>query len=290
MLDNNKSLKTLIILIGECRGGEETWKTMYENLMSPYNADLAICIGKKENQHIKTNSLIEKSTYLWTIKEYDDWNDYFRENFDGYWENNLSYGLEGGGGTRGVIPIIFKHFIYKNYIDILMQYDRIILTRSDMYFIHKHPILSNDYFWIMEGEDHGGYCDRFCCFPSKYIKECMNIVEYVNSKDLKNILEKIYNNGKINMSFLQNGNPIAKGYFNSESYHRLYFESTGIVYKIRRSPAVQFLVSTNEDTTRTPNSEYLKLKFKKGLDIRYKNEGLEALRRVTLYKIPNFIE
>ena len=40
--------------------------------------------------------------------------DYFKENFDelGFWESNLTYGLKGGGGTRGVIPIIFKHFIY----------------------------------------------------------------------------------------------------------------------------------------------------------------------------------
>ena len=28
--------KTLVILIGNARGGEETWNTMYENLLKPY--------------------------------------------------------------------------------------------------------------------------------------------------------------------------------------------------------------------------------------------------------------
>ena len=46
-----------------------------------------------------------------------------------------------------------------------------------------------------------------------------------------------------------------KGMFNSESYHRLYFEYTGIVYKIRRCPVLQFMVSSPEDTTRNPDWE-----------------------------------
>jgi len=286
----DESLKTLIILIGECRGGEETWKTLHKNLIIPYNADLAICIGKKENENIKTNYLTQKSEYIWTIKEYDDWNDYFRENFNGFWEHNLTYGLEGGGGTRGVIPMIFKHYIYKNYSEILMKYDRIILTRSDMYYIHEHPILSNDHIWVMNGEDHGGYCDRFMVFPSKYIKECLNIAEYVDSEELKNLLNKMYDKSIPNLSFIQNLNPLDSGLFNSECYHRLYFEFTGIVYQIRRSPVVQFLVSALGDTTRTPNSEYHARRFKDNLTIRYKNEAIDAFRTVTLFKIQDYIE
>jgi hypothetical protein len=285
------NLKTLIILIGECRGGEETWKTMYENLMIPYNADLALCVGKKNNESIKKNFLTEKSKYIWTINEYEDWYDYFRENFgnSGIWESNLAYGLNGGGGTRGVIPIIFKHFIYQNYSKILEKYDRIILTRTDMYYIHKYPILSNDHFWLMNGEDHGGYCDRFFCFPSKYLKECLNICEYVNSKELSVLLNKMYEQNS-NLSYIQNLSPIENGMFNSESYHRLYFEYTGIVYKIRRCPVLQFIVSSSEDTTRTPDWEKNSTNFKNGLIIRYKNEFIDAFRTSKLFKVPTYIE
>ena len=42
--------KTLVILIGNARGGEETWNTMYENLLKPYNADLALCFGESKNK------------------------------------------------------------------------------------------------------------------------------------------------------------------------------------------------------------------------------------------------
>jgi hypothetical protein len=289
MINNN--LKTLIILIGECRGGEETWRTMYENLMIPYNADLALCIGRKNDEYIKENFLTEKSKYVWTINEYEDWYNYFRENFgnSGFWESNLAYGLDGGGGTRGVIPIIFKHFIYQNYNDILKEYDRIILTRTDMYYIHEYPILSNDHFWIMNGEDHGGYCDRFFCFPSKYLTECLNICEYVNSEELNTLLTKMYEQNN-NLSFIQNLSPIEKGMFNSECYHRLYFEYTGIVYKIRRCPVLQFIVSSSEDTTRTPDWEKKSINFKDGLIIRYRTEFIDAFRTAKLFKVPTYIE
>jgi hypothetical protein len=284
----NKNLKTLVILIGECRANQETWETLYKNLITPYNADLALCLGKKDKTSIQKNYLTEKSKYIWTIKEYDDWTDYFTENFKGFWKQNFTYGLEGGGGTRGLIPIIFKHFIYKNYLKILELYDRIIVTRSDMYYIHKHPILSNDHIWIMNSEDHGGYCDRFMVFPSKYSKECLNIAEYINSKELNDILLKMYE--KKNLSFIQNGTTLAKGWFNSECYHRLYFEFTGIVYKIRRSPVIQFIVSSLNDKTRTPNSEFTASKFKNNLHIRYRNEATDAFRTVYFFKIPEYID
>jgi hypothetical protein len=230
---------------------------------------------------------------VWTINEYEDWYDYFRENFgsSGFWESNLVYGLEGsmGGGMQGVISIIFKHFIYQNYSKILEEYDRIILTRTDMYYIHKYPILSNDHFWLMNGEDHGGYCDRFFCFPSKYLKECLNICEYVNSEELNTILTKMYEQNN-NLSFIQNLSPIEKGMFNSECYHRLYFEYTGIVYKIRRCPVLHFMVSSSEDTSRSPDWEKKSTNFKNGLMIRYKSEFIDAFRTTKLFKVPTYIE
>ena len=304
------NLKTLIILIGECRGGEKPWKTMYKNLMIPYDADLALCIGKKNNEPIKENFLTEKSKYVWTINEYEDWYDYFRENFgnSGFWKSNLVYGLEGStsGGMQGIIQIIFKHFIYQNYSKILEEYDRIILTRTDMYYIHEYPILSNDHLWIMNGEDHGGYCDRFFCFPSKYLKECLNMCEYVDSKELNTLLTKMYGKN-YNLSFISpwrlisTGDtlksvknkdlfPIEKGKFNSECYHRLYFEYTGIVYKIRRCPVLQFIVSFAGNISRSPDWEYKSFSFKNGLIIRYKSEFIDAFRTAKLYKVPTYIE
>jgi hypothetical protein len=41
--------KTLVILIGNARGGEQTWKTLYDNLIDVYGADLLLCFGKTNN-------------------------------------------------------------------------------------------------------------------------------------------------------------------------------------------------------------------------------------------------
>jgi hypothetical protein len=102
--------KTLVILIGNPRGGEKTWNSMYENLLVPFNADLAVCFGYKEN---KTESLYAKSKYIWEIPEYDEWADYYDENFgeDGYWKETFSkghnHGFSGLYGSMGSSAITF---------------------------------------------------------------------------------------------------------------------------------------------------------------------------------------
>ena len=44
------STKTLIILLGSARGGEETWKSMYKYLLEPLSADLALLFGKTSDK------------------------------------------------------------------------------------------------------------------------------------------------------------------------------------------------------------------------------------------------
>ena len=43
------NIKTLVILLGTARGGEETWNSMYKYLIKPYSADLALLFGKNPN-------------------------------------------------------------------------------------------------------------------------------------------------------------------------------------------------------------------------------------------------
>jgi hypothetical protein len=272
-------MKTLIILTGNARGGENTWETMYENLMKPYNADLAICFGDNENTDI---SLFKKSKYVWKIREYGDWFDYFRENCNGFWESNLWYGIDGTAWNSGLPGFVIKDYILKNYKNIIEQYDRIILTRSDYYYLHKHPILSNDHLWIVEGEDYGSYCDRFYVFPSKFVDKVMGIVDYLDSKELHNFFRKVFKNGDS-----YNVTEFSLGYLNTEYYYKLFFEHTGIVHKIRRSPRVHFLVSLENDHTRTFEP---RMPFKDELYIKYYTEFNKTCERVHFLKVPDYIE
>ena len=58
--------KTLTILIGNARGGEKAWNSMYENLLNPYESDLALCFGEVKD---KSSSLYKRSKYVWEFSE-----------------------------------------------------------------------------------------------------------------------------------------------------------------------------------------------------------------------------
>ena len=66
-------VKTLVVLLGSARGGEETWNSLYTYLISPLSADLALLFGKTD---LKTSSLYSRAKYVWEIDEYDDWWNY----------------------------------------------------------------------------------------------------------------------------------------------------------------------------------------------------------------------
>lgn len=229
---------TLVILIGNARGGEKTWNTMYEYLLKPFNADLALCFGYKEN---KTESLYEKAKYIWEIPEYDEWADYYVENFgeDGIWKKVFDMGKEIGFsglyGTRGssAITFAFRHWLLKNKKDILLDYNRIIVTRSDHYYDRNHPITDNEHFWVPFGEGYGGLTDRHHIFPSSDIDIVLGIVDnYVNT-------EQIINDFSVESRHL-----------NIEQVYMKYFTNINYFSKVKECERVQFTVKTEEDTTR----------------------------------------
>jgi hypothetical protein len=245
--------KTLIVLMGNARGGEDTWKTMYKNLKEPYNADIALCFGYNGN---KNTSLYKEAKYVWEIDEHSNWYDYYGNNFTGNWirvfNENQHVGLMGGINNSigsGAIIFAFRHFLLNNYKDILLTYDRIILTRSDYYYIDTHPILDNDNFYIIEGEDYNGITDRHHIFSSKDIDNVLGICEFMcDEKNHKIILE--YKD------------------INPEKMLKIFFNFNGISNNIKRCKRVQFTVAEPNDSTRwqvansqLPFHPHLKLKY-----------------------------
>ena len=223
--------KTLVILLGNARGGEKTWHTMFENLIQPYNADLALLFGETK---ARDNSLFKAAKYVWELPEYKNWADYYNDNCIGNWrefyDKNSNTGISGGidkYSGSGAIIFAFRHYLSKNYSDILLQYDRIILTRSDHYYLSKHPIMPNDAFYIVEGEDHGGVCDRHHIFPSHMSRDVLGIVEYIC----------------LPVS-LQVGN------LNPEKALLEYYKYNGLSSTIKRCKRVQCTVKLKEDQTR----------------------------------------
>ena len=62
-------------LLGSARGGENTWKTLYERLLAPNDADLALLLGKTDDAAKKEISLYQKAKYVWEVDDFEDWSD-----------------------------------------------------------------------------------------------------------------------------------------------------------------------------------------------------------------------
>jgi len=247
--------KTLVILIGNARGGEETWNTMYKNLLEPYNADLALCFGYVEN---KDSSLYDKSKYIWEIPEYNNWREYydgvFNKGWDTIFDNQKKTGIMGGiDGTIGSGSIIFafRDYILKNKKDILNIYDRIILSRSDFYYIDKHPILPLGKLYHIEGEEYGGISDRHFVFDSDMSEDVLGICDFLCDEKNLNILSSY-----------------PKNTINPERALLIFFNHNNISNKLESFRRVQFTVAVDGDQTRwckptgfIPNSNTIRHKY-----------------------------
>ena len=246
--------KTLVILLGNARGGEETWGKMYKYLIDPFSADIALLFGKTSD---KSSSLYKKAKFVWEIEEYGNWWDYYKKYFSNrllkVYKNNEVEGLAGGiSNYKGSGAIIFalRHFLKNNFKNELLQYDRIILTRSDFYYIDYHPILKNDFFYIVEGENYGGVTDRHHIFPTSMLNEVLGINEYLDDYDnYKYLLTKKLNPERALIE---------------------YYKHNKLIQKIKFCKRVQFIVAKKNESKRWSytkgymfNSNSLLIKYQK---------------------------
>ena len=254
-------MKTLVILVGSARGGEETWATIYKHLINPYSADLALLFGQNSD---KSSSLYKKAKFIWEIEEYSDWWNYFKKYFSNrlykIYESNETEGLGGGINNfrgSGAIIFAFRHFLKNNFKNELLKYDRIILTRSDFYYIDDHPILKNDSFYIVEGERYGGVTDRHHIFPSSMLDDVLGINEYLDDKN--------------NYQYL-----LSKK-LNPERALFEYYNYNQLIKKIKFCKRVQYIVSKKNESKRWSYTKGYMFKSNTLL-IKYQKEYYKALR------------
>lgn len=254
-------MKTLTIIMGDLRGGSQTWNSFKKHLIDYLDSDLALIF--ENSQNIDKNLLFNLARFKWTVPYKNNWDEYFLSEYS---ENIIKNFLIGSktsfaGGIKnnpgsGARLFGFRDILYKNYLDIIESYEQIILTRSDFFYVDNHPKLPNDCIWIPEGEDYGGIQDGLNIFPSKHSKKILSICES---------LEK----NKFNLIEMRTVSP--------ETVLKEHYINTGLIKIVKRYPRVQFSVATKNDTTNWSKAHYNTF-FMSSLRIKYPSQFMNIYK------------
>lgn len=247
---------TLYVLVGNIRGGEPTWQSLYKNALDYNSADLALMVGESKN---KTSSLYTRAAYVWETPEYADWGDAldhisagnqaWRSTVKTY-KNNLFGGVQGHNRGGCAITMALKHSLQHNIIHngLLRQYTRFVITRADQFYLCKHTLQSfnSKSIEIPHGEDYGGVCDRSYTISHRWVLSSLSVID----------------------RFIQNPS-LLKPHpnMNCERAFKLHLNVSGI--RIQRVPRVMFTAAVPGDPTRWSRGRQ---KVAEGVLLKYPHE------------------
>jgi hypothetical protein len=183
--------KTLVVLLGNLRGGEEAWHSLYRHVLDVNQADLAILTAGLTPPVYRNASLFQRSKYVWNVPHYKDWADAFdlvngtawREKLLPIYDkapDNMVLGPVSGHPGSGAIIFMLRWFLSQRIKEhgLLKKYDRFIVTRNDHFYVCGHNISTMDeqYMWVPEGQDWGGITDRHLVSSNKHVLQALNIL------------------------------------------------------------------------------------------------------------------
>lgn len=251
---NNKK-NYLVVLAGSPRGGSKTWNSLIKNVISPLKADLAICTSEKFYQK---SILTKEAKYEWIFKEPDNWFEYYEINFNNNWKNFFSLGLKTGLYNSGSIHFAIKDIVLRNYLKIIENYDYMIYSRFDQFYVGKQfEVKTNGKkIFIPAGEDYFGINDRHAIVETSIAKQFLDICTYIDD----------------NVSTL---NP--PEYLNCETAYYRFLKEVDLLKHVHRYERSQFTTSQSIDKTNWRVAKY-KLYLYKDLFIKYPDEFMDTMK------------
>jgi hypothetical protein len=267
--------RTLVIVLGNVRGGEPAWRSMCQHLLDANSADLALLIGEGDPNSPKATTLLhERAKFIWSVPEYDDWADAMEDipNKPTDWRDrlfsmvdpsrvgNILLGAAHNITGSGALVFMFRFYLSQKLqeYNLLRQYDRFVVTRSDHFYLCVHDLskLSNEFLWVPTGSDYFGICDRHFIASNRTILAALDILPpLVRNPELYKEQIKTYP-------------------YNTERFLLLRWQQEGLSHLIQRFDRNLFLVAGNADDTRwKPKGRYIQ-----GLDVylKYSQEYLES--------------
>ena len=251
------SNKILTILSGSPRGGEKTWESLYKNVLDYLGSDLALCTTEN---YVLNNSLFERANYKWILENYDNFELYYEKNYSGNWKKYFERGKGYGLYESGLIHFALKDFIKSNYMEIINNYDFVIFSRFDQFYVNKHPHLQNDKILIPKGEDYFGLCDRHAALDSGLAYKYFSIVDFIDNDDSLNNIPP---------------------FPNCESVYLNHLQSNKLINKVERVDRFQFTSALKSDKTNWRIPKY-KIFFNKNLMIKYPDEFIDGQNSIKI--------
>ena len=271
-------MRTLVIILAETRMSQITFQNIQKNLILPFAADLAVCIGVKSNYNCN-NHFYNHAKYRFLYPEPEDWADAFDyassfiENQEINWREFLKIKDQFLGGIKGPnshpgsagILIFFRWFLLKNLLDndLISQYDRFIITRSDFMFTLQHPInIDPSYIWIPNSESYGGFTDRHVILGQNNITSYLNILPQLFTE---NYFSKMSH----------------ETMWNLEKLIKFHLEQQNCIDQVRFIPYIMYSIRNAETATRWSTGTF---NVNLGYFIKYSSEYSKSNEYKALFK------
>lgn len=224
------SIKTLIVLTGQDRELGITYPSLKEKVLEPLRADLAFCgVPSESSQPILfqyywpeaepvswLDAAITEGLPLHVLKKYGP---IFPQFFGGVLDLPSSENQNWKTGS-GFIVQYWRHIAARRLRSLgLLNYEWFAIARSDfLWQVPFFPVenLDSERTYFLNGEKHGGYCDRFILFHRNQFEEVLSVTDRLFEQP-EETLELFADSGFLNSElFLKSmwaGSKVEKGAF-----------------------------------------------------------------------------
>jgi hypothetical protein len=260
--------KTLVVVLGDLRCGENAWQSLYRNVLDENMADLAVFsqVPVQETYRHANVSIWERARHVEIVPRYHDWADaidhlageklWRDEVLQRYTPHTHPLMLGGIRGFQSSAAIVFWFRWYLaqriRTLQWATQYDRFIITRTDQYY--SCPLRMNtlkpERIWVPTGQNYRGITDRFYIAPADVILETLEVFPlFLRQPDIfANFTSRL---------------------MNPETFLRTMWTKAGLLSRVYRFRRIMFTCMTPIDTTKWG---VMREKVQEGVHLKYPDE------------------
>jgi len=168
-------------------------------------------------------------------------------------------------GSAGIL-IFFRWFLLQKLkeTNLINEYDRFIITRSDFIYAIPHPrleLLDPSKIWFPNGEYYGGYTDRHTILNKNHIEQYLKLFTNMVLRS--------------NQYFSQMQVANCRPYWNLERLIKFHLNETGVYGDIREYPYVTYSIRNHGGVSRWQWGWY---SHEHGYYIKYNSEYTQAIK------------